>query len=393
MKKVLFIGHDANRAGAQIVLLQLLQQLKKRNFNMHLLLEKGGVLEEGFGQVVSITKIPIKVKRLYSKKIDRLLEMVGIIKILKRQHRLKQWKLFREELESQNIGLIFVNTVAAASVLRIIPFLNVPIVSFVHELEMSVKMYSNPEDLKQLLSKTDHLLAVSKAVANYYQTQFQFPKEKTSVVQVIDTENLLQQIHNGQKLGLCQYLGFPKDAIVVGSCGNAEWRKGNDFFMMLAQNVIRQIKDKPVYFIWVGMSKTSELYDIQRADAVKMGLADRIIHVEHTPNVFQYISQFDIFALCSREDPYPLVVLEAALAQKPIVCFADAGGAAEIVEEDAGFVVPYFDLETMSNRIIELVDDQLLRQRFGQKAKQKVLERHQTESSVQHIIDTITKLM
>ena len=393
MKKVLFIGHDANRAGAQIVLLQLLQQLKKRNFNMHLLLEKGGVLEEGFGQVVSITKIPIKVKRLYSKKIDRLLEMVGIIKILKRQHRLKQWKLFREELESQNIGLIFVNTVAAASVLRIIPFLNVPIVSFVHELEMSVKMYSNPEDLKYLLSKTDHLLAVSKAVANYYQTQFQFPKEKTSVVQVIDTENLLQQIHNGQKLGLCQYLGFPKDAIVVGSCGNAEWRKGNDFFMMLAQNVIRQIKDKPVYFIWVGMSKTSELYDIQRADAVKMGLADRIIHVEHTPNVFQYISQFDIFALCSREDPYPLVVLEAALAQKPIVCFADAGGAAEIVEEDAGFVVPYFDLETMSNRIIELVDDQLLRQRFGQKAKQKVLERHQTESSVQHIIDTITKLM
>ena len=393
MKKVLFIGHDANRAGAQIVLLQLLQQLKKHNFNMHLLLEKGGVLEEGFGEVVSITKIPIKAKRLYSKKIDRLLEMVGIIKILKRQHRLKQWKLFREELEAQNIGLIFVNTVAAASVLRIIPFLNVPIVSFVHELEMSVKMYSNPEDLKQLLSKTDHLLAVSKAVANYYQTQFQFPKEKTSVVQVIDTENLLQQIHNGQKLGLCQYLGFPKDAIVVGSCGNAEWRKGNDFFMMLAQNVIRQVKDKPVYFIWIGMSKTSELYDIQRADAVKMGLADRIIHVEHTPNVFQYISQFDIFALCSREDPYPLVVLEAALAQKPIVCFADAGGAAEIVEEDAGFVVPYFDLETMSNRIIELVDDQLLRQRFGQKAKQKVLERHQTESSVQHIIDTITKLM
>ena len=393
MKKVLFIGHDANRAGAQIVLLQLLQQLKKRNFNMHLLLEKGGVLEEGFGEVVSITKIPIKAKRLYSKKIDRLLEMVGIIKILKRQHRLKQWKLFREELEAQNIGLIFVNTVAAASVLRIIPFLNVPIVSFVHELEMSVKMYSNPEDLKYLLSKTDHLLAVSKAVANYYQTQFQFPKEKTSVVQVIDTENLLQQIHNGQKLGLCQYLGFPKDAIVVGSCGNAEWRKGNDFFMMLAQNVIRQVKDKPVYFIWVGMSKTSELYDIQRADAVKMGLADKIIHVEHTPNVFQYISQFDIFALCSREDPYPLVVLEAALAQKPIVCFADAGGAAEIVEEDAGFIVPYFDLETMSNRIIELVDDQLLRQRFGQKAKQKVLERHQTESSVQHIIDTITKLM
>ena len=393
MKKVLFIGHDANRAGAQMVLLQLLQQLKKRDFNMHLLLEEGGVLEAEFKEAVSITYLPVKSKRLYSKKIDRFLEVIGILKFLKRQQRIKQWKHFREEIEAQNIGLIFANTVATASILKTLPFLNVPIVSFVHELEMSVKMYSNPEDLSYLLSKTDHLLAVSKAVANYYQTQFQFPKEKTSVVQIIDTDNLLKQINNGQKLGLCQYLGLPKDAIVVGSCGNAEWRKGNDFFMMLAQNVIRQVTNKPVYFIWVGMAKTSELYDIQRTDAAKMGLADRIIHVEPTANVFQYISQFDIFALCSREDPYPLVVLEAALAQKPIVCFADAGGSAEIVEEDAGFVVPYFDLEAMTNKIIELIDSPSLRQKLGQKAKQKVLERHQTESSVQHIIDTITKLM
>ncbi len=393
MKKVLFIGHDANRAGAQLVLLQLLQQLKKCGLSMHLLLEEGGVLEDEFKEVIEITKIPTKYKRFYSKKVDRVLEVMGVLKLLKRKQRKHQWEQFRNEILSQNIGLIFANTVATASIYKHLSFLEVPTIFFVHELEMSVKMYSNSEDLQYLLSKTDHLIAVSKAVSSYYQNHYKFPENKTSIIQIIDTEALLGQIEKGKKLGLCQQLGLPANAVIIGSCGNAEWRKGNDFFMLLAQSVIRQIPDIPVYFMWVGMSKDSELYDIQRTDATKMGLDQRIMHIEPTPNVFQYISQFDIFALCSREDPYPLVVLEAALAEKPIVCFADAGGATELIEEDAGFIVPYFDLQIMTNKIIELIQNPSLRKQFGQRGKQKVLEKHQTEPSVQHIIDTINQLM
>lgn len=393
MKKVLFIGHDANRAGAQLVLLQLLQQLKKCGLSMHLLLEEGGVLEEEFKEVIEITKIPTKHKRFYSKKVDRVLEVMGVLKLLKRKQRKYQWEQFRNEILSQNIGLIFANTVATASIYKHLSFLEVPTIFFVHELEMSVKMYCNPEDLQHLLSKTDHLITVSKAVSNYYQNQYNFPQDKTSIIQIIDTESLLGQIEKGKTLGLCQQLGLPANAVIIGSCGNAEWRKGNDFFMLLAQSVIRQLPNLPVYFMWVGMSKESELYHIQKTDAVKMGLGDKIIHIEPTANVFQYISQFDIFALCSREDPYPLVVLEAALAEKPVVCFADAGGAAELIEEDAGFIVPYFDLQIMTDKIIELIQNPSLRAQFGQRGKQKVLEKHQTEPSVQHIIDTINQLM
>ena len=57
-----------------------------------------------------------------------------------------------------------------------------------------------------------------------------------------------------------------------------------------------------------------------------------------------YFSIFDVFALMFREDPFPLVCLEAALLEKPNLCFARAGGASELVESDSGFVVPYLDL-------------------------------------------------
>ena len=81
------------------------------------------------------------------------------------------------------------------------------------------------------------------------------------------------------------------------------------------------------------------------------------------------------------------------MAEKPVVCFADAGGATELIEEDAGFIVPYFDLQIMTDKIIELIQNPSLRAQFGQRGKQKVLEKHQTEPSVQHIIDTINQLM
>lgn len=187
-------------------------------------------------------------------------------------------------------------------------------------------------------------------------------------------------------------MGLPAEAVLVGGCGHAEWRKGNDIFMMLAQQVITHFGNKPVYFVWVGMPVESELYEVQRFDAERMGLSERIIHVGLTSDVFHYLSQFDVFALTSREDPYPLVVLEAALAEKPIVCFDKAGGAPELVEEDAGFVVSYLDSVAMSNRIIELVENDALRLKMGQNAKRKVLERHPTDESVEKVVHIIQGL-
>ena len=204
--------------------------------------------------------------------------------------------------------------------------------------------------------------------------------------------SILGRIEEGRKVNVRQKMGLPKDAILIGSCGNAEWRKGNDIFMAVAQQVIKRHVEQPVYFVWVGMHNYNEIYQLQRLDAQKMGLADRIIHVESTPEVFQYLSQYDIFILPSREDPYPLVVLEAALAEKPIVCFAGAGGAPELVEEDAGFVVSYLDVQEMSDCISQLIDNESLKIEMGQIAKQKVLQRHPINESIEKVIEIVHSL-
>jgi glycosyltransferase involved in cell wall biosynthesis len=393
LKTILFIGHDAKRAGAQLILLHILQELKARGIATHTLLAAGGVLEDEYRQAGSLTILPIQASTIFSSKIDWLLAILGFLPYFQRRAIARQKQQFESEIESKNIGLIFGNTIAIDSAYRAVQFLNVPLVLFVHELAMSVEMYSSPQQIKHLLDNTQHLITPSKAVANYYLDTFKFPAERNSTFKIVNIGYMLANIAKGKQVDIRQKLGLPTDAVLIGSCGNAEWRKGNDIFMAVAQNVINRFANRPVYFIWIGISSQTELYHIQRADAHKMGLADRIIHIDPTPDVFQYVSQLDVFGLFSREDPYPLVVLEAALSEKSIVCFAGAGGAPEFVETDCGFVVPYLDVVAMADKISYLIENPEMSRNFGQSAKEKVLSRHPTDLNIDKALTIIDSLI
>src|SRR5688572_7423069 len=60
MKEILFIGHDAGRSGAPIVLLHLMRWLKKRHpeLDMDLLLLRGGVLEKSYRETAEVFVVP-----------------------------------------------------------------------------------------------------------------------------------------------------------------------------------------------------------------------------------------------------------------------------------------------------------------------------------------------
>ena len=97
------------------------------------------------------------------------------------------------------------------------------------------------------------------------------------------------------------------------------------------------------------MRRAPALRTIERA-----GIADSFCWTGEVANPLDYFACFDAFALVSREDPFPLVCLEAALLEKPILCFAGAGGTSELIEEDSGFTVPYLDLNAMADKLLFL---------------------------------------
>jgi len=68
-------------------------------------------------------------------------------------------------------------------------------------------------------------------------------------------------------------------------------------------------------------------------------------------------SKFDALFLSSREDPYPLVVLEAAFQKTPSIIFSESGGMVEFVSEENGWTVNGFDTVQAASIILSITKD------------------------------------
>lgn len=401
MKKILIIGHDANRAGAQLVLLNLMRLLKAEGIQMQLLLGEGGPLLEEYRAICPVVIWQEPSAQVIGPLADKVLGKLHLWHSLYNRQRRAQQRKMQAKLELDTIDLVLVNTVTSSRWFTQLAIPEqTPVVTFVHELDMSVRIYTRPDELASLLRRTTRLLAVSKATAQYYQQQHNFDPARITLYTLIDTPMLERNVQQARRQpDMYASLGLPPDSLLVGGCGNAEWRKGNDLFITLARQVIGRMEairnpdaqSKPIHFVWVGMPP-GPLQDDLLLDIRKAGLASQVHLIPPTPDVLRYMSRFTVFVLCSREDPYPLVVFEAGLCEVPVVCFEGAGGAPELVESDGGFVVPYLDLDSMSSRVIDLLQQPELRTKMGKRLGQKILERHPAQQSVETLVTLFNQL-
>jgi glycosyltransferase involved in cell wall biosynthesis len=68
-----------------------------------------------------------------------------------------------------------------------------------------------------------------------------------------------------------------------------------------------------------------------------------------------------------------------------------AGGAREFVDDDAGCVVPYLDVNAMADAVIKLLHSSELRHRLGEQAQHKVQARHDITVAAPKILETIER--
>jgi hypothetical protein len=73
----------------------------------------------------------------------------------------------------------------------------------------------------------------------------------------------------------------------------------------------------------------------------------------------------DVYALTSREDPFPSAVLEAMASGLPIVVFENSGGIVELVRNAGGISVPYLDVEAMARELASLLCDSAAASEIG----------------------------
>lgn len=92
-------------------------------------------------------------------------------------------------------------------------------------------------------------------------------------------------------------------------------------------------------------------------------------------------SAADIFILPSLEDNFPNTMLESMSCATPIIAF-DIGGIPDLIEDQiSGIIVPYNDIQLMSEKIIQLINNRQLCESMGQKSREII--RNNYELSIQ----------
>ena len=374
-KNILFVSHDANRAGAQLFLLNIMKDFKAKGFGIQLIcLNKWGPLLPDFEAVCEVLETPNNSSKKEAV-LSRIFKSGGLKQFIKKNY------------SQRGIDFIYSNTIAtASSAIQIKEALSVPLIAHIHELSFSLSLYASKTDKDNFLKSADGIIACSQAVKDNLINDDPTLSDKTEVIHsFIDNERVLKLHQVSDIKAIKKEFDLPEGTLLAGACGNAEWRKGLDVFINLANTMSQKTLSKPLHFVWIGLKPEGQYYEQIMYDVVKMNIEDMISFIAPTPKAVEIINALDFFIVSSREDPFPLVMLEAALCKKPILGFKNTGGCSEFVKDEAGILSNYLDTEGMSENLITLSRDETLRNQKGLNGHNSILNTYNFEHSVQKL--------
>lgn len=345
--KTLFVGHDANRAGAQLVLLHWLRERKARGLANYLLLVEGGSLVKEYQEVAQVwiwkTDIPLWFK--LKQWIPRLKSNRGW------NHEPSEQKVQRimAALKNEAFDEVIGNTVSSVGLLSVLASLQLPLSVYVHELRFSISNYTTAEDRVFMVKSIHRFYAVSESVKSVLREDLWISESKIAILPPIVE---LKEGKVGGNKSIRDSLGIPSDSPIVFGCGLAEWRKGPDVFLDVAKALI--VKMPTVHFIWLGLLENAYSKELLASKEVwDDGHQVHLLPV--CSDSRPYFESMDVFFLSSREDPFPLVMLEAAHAGKPIVGVRASGGVNDFLYGLDDLLVESWDVDVFVNKIEALL--------------------------------------
>ena len=182
------------------------------------------------------------------------------------------------------------------------------------------------------------------------------------------------------------YLLDSKKLITVGRfC----YEKGYDYLLKVAKDVLEKYPDWEWDIYGTGDEKIK--HELMQFNSGKeQGKINLMGNVKGIENIYP---GHGIYIMTSRSEGLPLVLLEAKIFGLPIVSFDCPTGPSEIVLDDVnGYLVNDFDIEEMSNKIIELIKNEKLREDFS-KNSMKDTDKFNKDKILKQWIDLIEELI
>lgn len=183
----------------------------------------------------------------------------------------------------------------------------------------------------------DKIVVLSKDAQRYY-SHF-LPVKKLCIsynTRILDKEDLEQS-------EIDKLLSFKANDILIGVNALLTKRKGID-------QLIRVLPKLSGYKLFI-VGEGKECYNLKQL-AIEQGVEERVYFAGYINNAYRFLQYYDIFAIPSRSEGFPLSLIEAAIMHKKVVA-SNIPIFKEIFSEKE---VSFFDLENMDSLRDAIID-------------------------------------
>ena len=347
MKKILFLHSSAELYGSDRSLLNIITNIDKNEFEIHVMLPCDGPLVPLLSQIPNVTVSIFDFAVLRRKMLSIGGGISYVISFLKSKRHIKKYiKENKIDVVYTNTSVIFPGAIAAkASKIK----------SVWHVREI-IKSNTENKVVSAIIKRyADVVIANSKETAN----ALLVPQEKIRVIYNAVSEKEDSQIKEHSPL-------------TVGMAGRINRWKGQKLFVDAAEIVHKKIPD--AVFKIAGAAYTGEefLEEELKQYIKEKGLTDTVKLCGHISDMDEFYSCLDVFVLPSTQpEPFGLVVIEAMEYSLPVIA-TNHGGPTEIITDGTdGYLVSHLDATQMADRLICLLENEEQRKEMGCSAKAK----------------------
>ena len=214
-----------------------------------------------------------------------------------------------------------------------------------------------------------------------------FPESRIAVVYNGVDPGRLEQ---GEATTLRQHLGIPGDHIVFAAVGSLITRKGMDVVLKAFDRVASRHARCHLLVCGDGPERAA-----LAAQAAAMAGGDRVHLLGERRDIGAILRDAgDVFVSPSRQEAFPLTLLEAGYFGLPIIASAIAPHR-EFLGQDGGggVLVPVDDSESLAHAMGSLAEDEPLRRAYGAEARRRVHSSYLVSHVVQRFEELYTGLL
>ena len=355
--------HDLSRTGVPVLLARLLQASPARKREVvHLVAMYGGpLLRELQSLCASVTVLEPSDRRSASSAASLGLITLG----MGRAGEVVRHNAWRAKLARRpKPDVLLVHGAGAWPVTQVVSS-KLPVVLHLHELETALDRCIPRPEQAAAFQRAQQVMVVSAPVAELARNRGANSAKILLVPGCVrlpdaDLPESNEAESNAPETDSVQW--------VLGA-GTPGWRKGTDRLAAVAHALQRV--SSPAQVGWVGGRPTG-------ADATAVGRTDLVNWIPESADPWKLLSHAAVFVLPSREDPLPLVALEAGVYRRAVVAMP-TGGLPDLLADGRGLVGSHQDVRWFVAAVEQVLASRALAEDLGQRLHEFVRTHHDVD--------------